>query len=179
MELSNRMPVDEIDFLDEEAQSFIATIAQSLAKPDDVDAVLVEVLSRVTEFIGAEEASIFLVDQSTGELVFSYACGEAGAKAIGFRLQSGQGVVGWVVQHSEDLIVPYPGLDARFFAGVDVSTGFTTRSILCGPIRAHGKAIGAIEVVNKKTGTFNDDDLVLLRAVTRLVAKVIPNNRLP
>ena len=179
MALSNRMPVDEIDFLDEEAQRFIAAIDQSLSSPADVDAVLVDVLSRVIEFLGAEEASIFLVDQSTGELVFSYACGEAGAKAIGYRLESGQGVVGWVVQHSEDLIVPYPGLDARFFAGVDVSTGFTTRSILCGPIRAHGQAIGAIEVVNKMVGTFNDDDLVLLRAITRLVAKVILDSRLP
>ena len=115
------------------------------------------------------------MDQSTGELVFSYACGEAGAKAIGFRLESGQGVVGWVVKHSEDLIVPYPGLDARFFEGVDERTGFSTNSILCGPIVVDETAIGAIEVLNKVEGTFNDDDLVVLRAIARQVAVVIPS----
>jgi sigma-B regulation protein RsbU (phosphoserine phosphatase) len=179
MELSNRMPVDEVEFLEEEAQQFVAAMAKVLSSPDDLDAALVEVLCQVADFLGAEEASIFLVDQSTHELVFSFASGAAGAKAIGFRLQSGQGVVGWVVNHSEDLIVPYPGLDERFFAGVDASTGFTTRSILCGPIRAQGQPIGAIEVVNKRVGTFNDDDLVLLRTITHLVAKVIPDSLLP
>lgn len=145
-----------------------------LAERDDVDAAVTKVLIETTEFLGAEEASIFLVDESTSELVLTYASGGVGTTIIGLRLKGDQGVVGWVVRHSEDLIVPYPGLDERFFGGVDKKTGFTTRSILCGPIRTNGTTLGAIEVLNKKIGTFNDDDLVVLRAIARLLAGVIP-----
>ncbi len=173
MGLSSRKPVDEVAFLDEEAQQFIKAADKTLSVQEDVDVALTQAITEVTDFLGAEAASLFVVDRSTGELVLRYAIGEVGDKIIGLRLQSGQGVVGWVVKYSEDLIVPYPGMDARFFEGVDERTGFSTRSILCAPIQARGKTIGAIEVLNKKQGTFNDDDLVLLRAVSRLVAGIV------
>jgi sigma-B regulation protein RsbU (phosphoserine phosphatase) len=173
MELDNRKPLDEITFLDQEAQDFIAATGQSLSDLVDVDAGLTRLLVQITEFLGAEECSMFLADESSGDLVLRYAAGGVGADIIGLRLESGQGVVGWVIKNSEDLIVPYPGLDVRFFKGVDARTGFTTRSILCAPIRANGKTIGAIEVLNKRVGTFDDDDLVVLRAIARLVADAI------
>jgi GAF domain-containing protein len=174
MNPSNRSPVDQTNFLDQDAQEFIAATRMGLAERDDVDAAVTRVLIETTEFLGAEEASIFLVDGSTSELVLTYASGKVGTEIIGLRLKGDQGVVGWVVRYSEDLIVPYPGLDERFFGGVDKKTGFTTRSILCGPIRTNGTTLGAIEVLNKKIGTFNDDDLVVLRAIARLLAGVIP-----
>jgi sigma-B regulation protein RsbU (phosphoserine phosphatase) len=174
MELSERKPVDEVAFLEEDARNLITSISEGLADPADVDAALAETMVQVRQFLTAEELSIFLVDEPGGDLVLRYASGEVGNRIIGLRLQSGQGVVGWVVKYSEELIVPYPGMDVRFFDGVDQRTGFTTRSILCSPIRVDGRTIGAIEVLNKKEGTFNDDDLTFLRVVTRLVAEVIP-----
>jgi sigma-B regulation protein RsbU (phosphoserine phosphatase) len=173
MESNDSKPVDEVSFLDREAQEFIAMAGRILSDPEDVDAALNQAINQVAKFLGAEAASIFVVDESTGELVLRYAVGEVHDEVVGLRLPSGEGVVGWVVKNGEDLIVPYPGLDARFFEEVDARTGFSTRSILCGPIRTDGPVVGAIEVLNKTEGTFNDDDLVLLRAVCRLVAEAI------
>jgi Nif-specific regulatory protein len=174
MEKSDRKPIDEVTFLDQEAQDFVAFVGNSLSTRDSIDAALSQVIAQVTEFIGAEAISIFLVDESTDDLVVRYATGEVGDQIIGLRLASGQGVVGWVVKYSEDLIVPYPGLDARFFEGVDEHTGFSTRSIACSPICVGARTVGAIEVLNKIDGTFNDDDLVLLRAIALLMAETIP-----
>ena len=168
-----KKPIDDVTFLDEAAQSLIAAVRDRLSRLDDVDAALVHVLTDVAVFIGAEAASIFLVDRTSGDLVLRYAIEAVGQKIVGLRLKPGQGVVGWVIKHGEDLIVPFPGMDARFFNGVDQSTGFATRSILCGPIRLEGRTIGALEVLNKRQGTFNDDDLVLLRAICCLVADVV------
>jgi sigma-B regulation protein RsbU (phosphoserine phosphatase) len=173
MELYDGPPVDEVVFLDKEARVFISEMGKHLADYDDSDAILTQMLVKLTEFLDAEEGSVFLVDESTGNLVLTHAAGKVGAQIIGLELQIGQGVVGWVVKYSEDLIVPYPGLDARFFEGVDERTGYTTRSILCGPIRVEGETIGAIEILNKKQVTFNDDDIVVLRAIARLAANVI------
>ncbi len=173
MQRSDEKQVDQTIFLDEKAQTFVASMGEVLAKQDDLDAALSQVLNSLTAFLAAEALSVFLVDESSGDLVLKYATGKVRAEVVGLVLKSGQGIVGWVVKHSEDLIVPYPGLDARFFDEVDSHTGFSTRSILCSPLRVDGHAIGAIEVLNKIEGTFNDDDLVLLRAVARLVAGVI------
>jgi GAF domain-containing protein len=173
MEMSNSELEKQITFLDEDAQDFIAAVGHNLAKPQAIDVALNRIMLQVAEFLGAEAASIFVVDRSTDELVLTYATGEVHDKIVGLRLESGQGVVGWVVKYGEDLIVPYPGLDVRFFEGVDERTGFSTRSILCGPMRANGHTLGAIEVLNKKDGTFNDDDLVVLRAIARLVAEYL------
>lgn len=173
MEHRKRMPEDEVTFLDQEAQDFIAATGQSLAAYENVDAALNYALDALMNYLGAEEGSIFLVDESSGDLVLTYAAGEVGAGIVGLRLGPGQGVVGWVVKFSEDLIVPFPGLDARFFEGVDERTGFVTRSIVCGPVRAEEKTVGAIEIMNKTRGTFNDDDIVVLRAIARLAAGVL------
>jgi GAF domain-containing protein len=169
-----RKPLDEVAFLDAEAQEFIEGAGRLLSEQSDTDAAFDRVLADVTSFLGAEAASIFVVEGAGADLVIRYATGEVKQEIVGLRLPSGQGVVGWVVRHQEDLIVPYPGLDARFFEGVDESTGFSTRSILCSPIVLEERAVGAIELLNKRQGTFNDDDLVLLRAIARLAAGVLP-----
>jgi GAF domain-containing protein len=173
--MNDKRPADELGFIGKEAQDFVASMGEKLAQQADVDTMM-QVMRAVADFLNAEELSIFVVDEATGDPVLQYATGEVGAKIIGIRLKSGQGVVGWVIRYNEDLIVPYPGMDARFFEGVDKSTGFTTRSILCCPLRVSGRSVGAIEVMNKIEGTFNDDDLILLRAIARLVVDAIPLN---
>jgi GAF domain-containing protein len=173
MQMSKSELEKAITFLDEDAQDFIAAVGHNLAERRAADVVLNRTMLQVAEFLGAEAASVFVLDRSTDDLVLTYATGEVRDQVVGLRLESGQGVVGWVVKNGEDLIVPYPGLDARFFDGVDERTGFYTRSILCGPMRANGNTLGAIEVLNKKDGTFNDDDLVVLRAIARLVARYL------
>jgi GAF domain-containing protein len=175
MQLNDERLADELGFINQGAQDFVASMSEKLAHQADVDTMM-QVMMAVTGFLNAEELSIFVVDKATGDPVLQYATGKVGAKIIGIRLQSGQGVVGWVIRYNEDLIVPYPGLDTRFFEGVDRSTGFTTHSILCCPLRVSGRAVGAVEVMNKIEGTFNDDDLILLRAIARLVVKAIPIN---
>jgi GAF domain-containing protein len=170
--MGERKLVDEVTFLDDEAQAFIATLSENLVR--QIDRLLSASMVKVTEFLAAEAVSIFLIERETGDLVLRYATGEVSDEILGLRLQRGQGVVGWVVKYGEDLIVPYPGMDTRFFEEVDERTGFSTHSIMCCPIQSGRRIIGAIEVLNKIEGTFNDDDLIVLRAIARLVASVIP-----
>ena len=48
---------------------------------------------------------------------------------------------------------------------MDKNSGFTTKSILCVPLQTKGDTIGAIEVMNKKNGVFDKEDLALLQAL--------------
>lgn len=49
----------------------------------------------------------------------------------------------------------------------DRTTGFVTREILCVPVlnQERGEVTGAVQVLNKKSGHFNDDDLRLVEEV--------------
>jgi GAF domain-containing protein len=154
--------------MDPDAQAFVERLADSLAERSDFG--LAELMDRVLEYLHIEALSIFMLERATDELLCKYAAGPVGQQVFGLRIPVGQGVVGWVVKYEEDLIVPSTDLDPRFYGGVDEQTGFVTRSILCVPMLQAGQIIGAIEAMNKTTGHFNDEDVVLLVEVADVVA---------
>jgi signal transduction histidine kinase len=57
-------------------------------------------------------------------------------------------------------------------------SGYQTRSILCVPLLAQGKVIGALEALNKCDGPFTEDDQRLLASLADLAAQSIQNARL-
>jgi len=109
---------------------------------------------------------------------FAAASGEGADSVIGVRMARGRGVAGWVTEHGQPVIVPDVYTDQRFFPGIDEHSGFTTRSILCVPLQTKGHTIGAIEVMNKGNGTFNQDDQELLQALAAPAATAIENAQL-
>jgi GAF domain-containing protein len=155
-------------FMDPDAKAFVERLADSLAERSDFN--LPELMAQVIEYLHIEALSIFMLERATDKLLCKYAAGPVGQQVFGLRIPVGQGVVGWVVKYEEDLIVPSTDLDPRFYGGVDEQTGFVTRSILCVPMFQAGQIIGAIEAMNKTTGHFNDEDVVLLVEVADVVA---------
>ncbi|MEW5958667.1 MAG: ATP-binding protein, partial [Chloroflexota bacterium] len=94
------------------------------------------------------------------------------------RMRRGEGIAGWVAERGEALIVHNVNTDPRFCADVDKFSGFTTQAILCVPLQTKGQTIGAIEVMNKKNGPFNQEDLSLLQALAVSAATAIENAQL-
>ena len=129
-----------------------------------------DVMVRAARYLQCEAVSIFRLDRSSDELVLQYAMGPLSQEIIGLRVPMGQGVVGWVVQYGEDLIVPETIRDPRFYGGVDEKTGFVTRSILCVPMFQAAQVIGAVEAMNKTAGRFNDEDVLFLQEIADLAA---------
>jgi len=128
--------------------------------------------------LDAAAASVVLYDQQRGDLWFGAASGEGAEFIRGKRLKMGQGIVNWVIEHGEPLMVADVAQDPRFFGGWDQEMGFTTRSIVCVPLRAKGEVTGAIEAVNKAGGPFAEEDLALLTALAGSAAIAIENARL-
>ena len=129
-----------------------------------------DVMTRAAEYLQCEAMSVFWLDRASDELVLRYATGSSSQEIVGLRIPGGQGVVGWVVQYGEDLIVPETVRDPRFYGGVDEKTGFITRSILCVPMFQVAQVIGAVEAMNKTSGRFNDEDVLFLQEIADLAA---------
>lgn len=79
-------------------------------------------------------------------------------------VEEGFGIIGASIQNNEVLIVNDAYSDTRFYAKADLTSGYTSRSILCIPvIDSKGNVIGAFQAVNKLTdegyGKFEEQDV--------------------
>ena len=141
--------------------------------PDDL---LHAILEAVVELLAAEGCTVALIDETGHELAFTSFVG--GARVDGFRLPMGTGIVGWVATTGQSVISNDVASDARFFPGVDAKTGFTTRSIICVPLRQHDRIIGALEALNTTSPSgFTKADLDLLAAFAGLAVPAIDRSR--
>ncbi len=154
---------------------FLNEVSQAVTSTLDLNEVLTQLMARINDVLGMEAASIMLVDEATGELIFATAAGGGAEGVKGLRLQPGQGIAGWVAQHGQTLLVPDVRDDPRFYPEIDRISGFVTRSVLCVPLKVKGRVVGVIEALNKAQGTFTAHDRQLLEAMAPTAAIAIEN----
>lgn len=153
-------------------------IGQAITSTLDLQEILKLITNNTIGLMEVAAASVALRDDETGEVWFAAASGEGSDFMLGLRLPLGQGVAGWVAEQGEAVIVADAYADRRFFADVDKRSGFKTESILCVPLQTKGRTIGAIEVMNKRNGDFNEEDLALLQSLATSAATAIENAQL-
>lgn len=175
--IENARLYDEINQRLKELQS-LNDIGQAITSTLDLQKTLTLITDHTTQLMNVAAASVVLRDDDAGEVWFAAASGEGSEAVIGLHMALGQGLAGWVADKGEPVIVPDVYADQRFFPDMDKSSGFTTRSILCVPLQTKGHTIGAIEVMNKKSGEFNKEDLALLQALAAPAAAAIENAQL-
>src|SRR5437016_7692826 len=132
--------------------------------------LLQKLIRTITRMLDAERSTLFLNDEKTNELYTEV--GE-GLGATQIRFPNHVGIAGTVFQSVQSVNIPHAYADLRFNPSVDRATGFFTRSILCVPvINKDGKTIGVTQVLNKRGGTFSEEDEARLKAFTWQIAIV-------
>jgi len=138
-------------------------INQLLMSAVEPEGVLVVILEAATQLFEVEGCSLALRDDTAQQLAFVVMAGAA--KVEEFRVALGQGISGWVAQTGQGVVCNDVAHDERFFGGIDRQTGFTTRSILCAPLKQRDQIIGVIEALNTtRPEGFTAEDLQLLMA---------------
>lgn len=152
-------------------------VAIALASPTDPDQLLELVLARAAEILDADRATLYLIDDTSGELVSRLV---VGGRVQTIRVAVGQGIAGAVVQTGKAIRVPDAYDDNRFNRGWDGKTGYRTRSILAVPMKNHlGQTIGVLQVLNKHAdASFTEEDERLLLALAGQAAISIDNVKL-
>ncbi len=149
------------------------TITSSL----ELEVVMRQVLHMTSKLLDAERGSI-LWREENGELVFALTMADEEAILGGQRLPPGKGIAGWVVEHNQSVRVNDVSQDPRYEDAISRSTGVEIKSLLCAPLRYHGRVIGVIEIINKRHGAFTDQDLDTLEAIATIAATALENARL-
>lgn len=154
------------------ALSALYYFSQQITPQVDVLQLLGHILQSALLGLNASDGSLMLVDEETGDLVFSVVRGDASGRLEGYHLPKGVGIAGWVAEHRQPQTVRDVRRDPRFFAQVDEAFGFNTRSMVCVPVYLDdGRLLGVIEVLNKVSDEeFTQDDMDLLLIVAQLAA---------
>jgi|GEM_PF-516111 len=134
-------------------------IIKLLNTTTELETVLKIIMQKAITLVKVEAASILLLNDAKNKLIFSATFGEKSTTIKGKELDIGQGIAGWVAKHSTPVLINDVKKDRRFYDAMDKLSSFTTRSILCVPIKTEDRTHGVIELINKLEGDFVDTDL--------------------
>ncbi|MGQ9730382.1 MAG: CHASE2 domain-containing protein [Candidatus Zipacnadales bacterium] len=141
--------------------------------------LLMDIMRWVEEEIECEAASLVTRTEDGQRLRFEIALGPKGDRVKGLEMEIGQGIVGTVVATGEPLIVHSTAHDPRFAREIASAVGFPAESILCVPMTAGGRVIGALEVINKRDGSlFTENDAALLTVLAQHAGMFLETARL-
>lgn len=126
----------------------IAEMSAEFVRSHDIEETLRLGLERIALRMRAEAASLFLIDEGSGELVCRACWGPS--DVTGLRLPRGRGIVWRTIDRNQPQLVRDTAADPDFAGMVDHKTGFVTRSILCAPLSVRDQCLGAIELFNKQ-----------------------------
>lgn len=146
--------------------------ATAISKQQEISSLVALNAALARDLVGAERCSLWLLDERAAQLWTKVA---HGTEEI--RIRTGIGIVGACIERGGSVVVNDVASDPRFFSGVDDSRGYHTQSIACVPLVAEGKVIGALQLLNKPGGFF-EEDVELVRFVGMYAASVIHTERL-
>jgi two-component system cell cycle sensor histidine kinase/response regulator CckA len=153
-------------------------ISQALFQHTNIDEVVRKTLCTALEVIGADAGSVLLADYETKQLVFRYVIGEKADILHGLTMPWEKGIAGAVFTSGQSEVLPDVKLDPRHFPEFDLLTGYKSRDMIVLPLRRWGgEPIGVLEVLNKREGQLNQDDIDILIVVSALSAAAIEQIR--
>ena len=150
-------------------------ISKQIAAIDTLDELLRTIVEISCQQTGADRGTLFLHDDQTNEL---YSRVALGMRTREIRMMDTIGIAGYVYKTGEGLIVTDAYSDKRFDPMIDRESGYKTKNVLSVPIRtAKGEIIAVLQMLNKKQGEFNSEDMRLLEAMAGQTALTLQTNQ--
>ncbi|MBI3328701.1 MAG: GAF domain-containing sensor histidine kinase [Nitrospinae bacterium] len=154
-------------------------VSQALSQHIKVDELVETALRTALEVVGAEAGSVLLAQPETKKLIFRHVIGEAAELLRGTAIPMDQGLAGAVFTSGEPQVTGDAAQDSRHLASIDGFTGFKTRDMITLPLkRWEGEPIGVLQVLNKRMGRLDEDDVSILTIISALTAAAIEQARL-
>ncbi len=153
-------------------------ISEALFQRLRLEEVLEQALQIALDVVEAEAGCILFANSQSKELEFSHAIGEK-SPPIGTTFSWDEGIAGAAFQSGKAIVVDDVQQDRRHFMGIDQTSGQVTQDLIALPLkRWEGNPIGVLEVMNKKSGRLDQDDVAILTIISAFTAISIEEARL-
>jgi Nif-specific regulatory protein len=155
----------------EQRFELLADLGAMIAGEVELDDLLATFADRVARALGADRATLWLIDGATGEIRSRVA---TLPELPELRVPPGHGVVGYVVATGELVNLRDPGADPRW-GGEDIAQriGYRTTSMLTAPIVRREQIRGVLQVLNKRDGWFSARDEEFLRVLAEQIGRAL------
>ncbi len=165
-----------------------AEIGRTAALIRDVDLLLAQMASLISERFGFYHVGIFLIDEGGQYAVLKAVSSTGGQRMLarGHKLAVGQqGIVGFVTSTGRPRIALDVGSDSAYFNNPDLPE---TRSEMALPLlraefnarqeQSGGQVIGALDIQSEHPNAFTIEDIAVMQVMADLLAVAIDNARL-
>jgi signal transduction histidine kinase len=143
-----------------------------------LEELVIGALQIAIEVVNAECGSILLADPPSEQLIFHHSIGTSSVPS-GTAISWNKGLAGTVFQSGEPIVIADAQKDPRHLESIDQLTGYHTRDLITLPLkRWEGDPIGVLQVMNKREGILNGDDLAILTIISAITASSIERARL-
>ena len=147
-------------------------VGRSVTALLDLDNVLTVVVDSAVELTGAEEGSLLLLDETTGELYMRAARNFQDEFVRKFRLPIRDSLAGQVLRTGRPITI-----DEK--TPQKIKTSYLVHTLIYVPLQVRGRVIGVLGVDNRQSGhPFLEDHIILVAALADFAAIAIDNARL-
>jgi len=155
----------------EQRFELLADLGAMIAGEVELDDMLATFADRVARALGADRATLWLIDSETGEIRSRVAILP---ELPELRVPPGHGVVGYVVATGQVVNLRDPESDPRW-GGEDIAQriGYRTTSMLTAPIVRREQIRGVMQVLNKREGAFTSRDEEFLRVLAEQIGRAL------
>jgi two-component system NtrC family sensor kinase len=161
---SLRLRLDSLEALQKVGRAVTASL--------DLDNVLTTVVDAAVELSGAEEGSLLLLDETTGDLYMRAARNFQEDFVRTFRLPIRDTLAGQVLRTGEPITFNEK-------TPQKIKTSYLVHTLIYMPLKVQGRVIGVLGVDNRQSGhPFTEDHITLITALAGFAAIAIENARL-
>ncbi len=161
----------------QESLEMLVMVSRLLSSKLDISELLMTIMRLASRVVGAERASLYLLDEKAQELYFDVALGlPEDVQMMRFKL--GEGIAGTCAKEGRSIIINDVASDPRHSKKTDTRSGYTTLSLLTCPMIIKGKVIGVVQAINRTDGDFTETDKNNFEAFASQAAIAIENSRL-
>ena len=150
-------------------------ITRTITSSLDLDEIVRLTIKQVHDSWNIKASSLWLLDEQRQVLKVLANVGTPADILGKIEVPLSKGIVGSVAETGKWILTNEAHAHPLHYHRVDSITGFQTESILCVPLLSRGKVIGALQLLNKEDGEFDDQDVERALSIAAAVAIAVAN----